>query len=207
LLTLPRQEFERRTFIVISEFVSAVFFSFDTLLLAFDCPALDAVVRGSTTPRQTEHNTDLTIHYAWHPWVGQTVQMAMPFDRGPELCFRVDRVEGKKTKRMDIPAWMFDRATCAAMITPQSIPYVTYEMLRRLRDLIRTNLADGWHKPVEQEHLPLPRQGNAHEKPRKSQAQSRTAKPVRRTTKTPQVDRVAKPRTKTSKRSDRTDAC
>ena len=61
------------------------------------CRVPDADVQGDTTLGQTEHNTDLVIHYAWHPWAGQTVRMVMPYDRASELCFRVDRIVGEKT--------------------------------------------------------------------------------------------------------------
>lgn len=107
----------------------------------------------------------------------------MPFDRGPELCLRVDLGEGKKTKRMDIPAWMFDRAVCAAMIKDPAVPYVRYGTLRSLQDLIRTSLPGPSRKQVEQEYLPSTKKGNAREENQKASASSRTTKPIRRKTK------------------------
>ena len=131
----------------------------------------------------------------------------MPFDRGPELCFRVDRVVGKETKRMDIPAWMFDRGLCAAMIEHQGVPYVRYGTLRSLQDLIRDTLSSTSFKRVEQEHLPLIEKGNAREENPKATASSRTTEPIRRKAKSPKVDRSAKGGSKPSKRCNRPDSC
>lgn len=159
-----------------------------------------------TTPRQTEHNTELTIHYAWHPWVGQSVQLVIPIDRGPELCFRVDRDFGNKTKRMDIPAWMFDRTVCGAMTKHQGVPYVCYGTLRSLEDLIRTAFPGISRKRVEQEHLPSTQKGNAHGKNQKAQTASRANESIRPKAKSSKMDRTTKSPSKANKQSAGSDS-
>ena len=79
------------------------------------------------------------IHYPWHPWAGQNVRLVLSLERASERCFRVDRVVGGKTKRMDIPAWMFDRANCAIMIKHE-VPHVTVSTLCGLGELLRSSV-------------------------------------------------------------------
>jgi hypothetical protein len=106
---------------------------------------------------------------------------------------------------MDIPAWMFDRAQCAAMKGHESIPYVHYEKLRDLRQLIHGILASGSLNQVEQEHSPLPQEGNAHEKKKNTSALSRATEPVRRKTKATEMGRSSTRSAKANKRSHRSD--
>jgi hypothetical protein len=177
----------------------------DRLPTAFCFPALDAVCRSHTTPRQTEHNTELIVYYGWHPWAGQIVQFVATVDRRPELHLRVDRVVGSKSKRMDIPAWMFDRTVCAAMVRLDGTPCVPFLALCSLKDLISSTLSE--LKQLEQEHSPSLTQGNAHGKKKETPSRPRTAKPVRGTIATPNSSRPASSNTKAGNRSGRSDSC
>lgn len=146
----------------------------------------------------------LTIHYSWHPWSGRTVQLVKAFERGRERRFRVDLIEETKTKRMDVPAWMFDRSICSILTTIPGEPYVPYGTLHSLRELIQSSSPDLSRNQVEQEHLPLTPKGNAHEK--SSKVPSRTAKSVRRKAKSSKANRSSNTETGSSARTGRPDS-
>ena len=127
-----------------------------------------------TTQRQTEQKTELKIHYQFHPWGGETVQLVKRINGGSGPICRVERMISGKLRRIDIPSWMFDRATCAAMVA-QEEPLVCFQHLAQLRRLLASvsNLPNG--NVVENELTSIPSKENAHEDKDQTESPTRTA--------------------------------
>jgi hypothetical protein len=137
------------------------------------CSNPGAVVQRGTTQRQTEQKTELTIHYEFHPWAGESVQLVKRINRGSEPIYRVERMSSGKLRRIDIPCWMFDRASCVALVTKDE-PLACIEHLAQLRRLLASIGNPASQNDLENEHSPLPSQGNAHEKQNQKNSQPRT---------------------------------
>lgn len=157
-----------------------------------------------TKQLQTEQNTELVIHYGWHPWAGKRVQLVQPIQRGSELSLRVECLIGRRVRRVDIPCWMFDRATCVTMVVRHD-PIVFFESLARLRRLLSSTVGRPVERAVEQEHFPSPVAGDAHEKTSPAKPQARTTRTVRRKTKTSDVGKSSSRNKATNQRHDRAD--
>ncbi|MDA1178022.1 MAG: hypothetical protein O2931_04400, partial [Planctomycetota bacterium] len=167
--------------------------------------ATDVVFHRSTTPRQTERNTELELHYPWHPWAGQRVQFVQAVHRGTETCFRVDCWLSGKFKRCDIPSWMFDRPTCAAMIASTE-PMVSYTCLVRLQDLLKPVLNRREDSSVKQEHFRLPKFGDAHHDKSEAKAKTRTTRAVRGQARSSKVGKHSARKAGKHRGNDRTNA-
>ena len=80
---------------------------------ACDDPALGADGNRCTTRRSHTHNTDIReLLYQWHPWYGRRIRVLAICDRpGGTICRCVpeDVDDGRS---LELPSWMFDRATC-----------------------------------------------------------------------------------------------
>ena len=69
-----------------------------------------AVASDCTTKLENAHGTEFReILYPWHPWAGLSVGVHESVEKPDGVVFRC-RVLGR---RLEIPAWMFDRSACA----------------------------------------------------------------------------------------------
>lgn len=158
-----------------------------------------------TKQLQTEQNTELVIHYGWHPWAGKHVQAVQLIRGCSEPSQRVECLIGRRVRRLDIPSWMFDRAICATMVARDD-PFVSLESLATLRGLLASVVGQPAREIVKQEHLPSLFLGDAHEKTSPAKPESRTTRTVREKNKTPNLEKSASRRKATNQRTDRADA-
>jgi hypothetical protein len=130
-------------------------------------PAEGSRARCATGPRCTtrSHKTHISecheVLYRWHPWSGRSVFVLLKFVRGSEPVFRCRLSEDDATTPLEIPAWMFDRATCSRMrltVTPR----VACEHLVALRTLLRAcGTATRTLQGLQDQHRPLNTTGDA----------------------------------------------
>src|SRR5437588_7433745 len=111
-----------------------------------------------TTSRQHKtHNTQVReVVYAWHPWCGQKGLICEPVSRH-EPVFRCRVQHGKDARLLEIPQWMFDRASCCLMHLAQS-PVVGVAHLRQLHELLHATAASPL---LEDQHRPFKKKGDA----------------------------------------------
>src|SRR5215471_17559342 len=75
--------------------------------------------RCCTTRRSNAHETDIAeereVLYCWHPWAGCVVWIHEAVEKIGGTVLRCSRASGTGDRWLELPAWMFDRATCMAM--------------------------------------------------------------------------------------------
>jgi hypothetical protein len=123
--------------------------------------AQDACVIGRTNQQHKAHKTEfLEVHYPWHPLHKQMIPVHFERRWKNGVALRCGAHDGVGRRDFDIPAWMFDRATCSTM-TLSKIPTVDREALIQLRRLL--NFALGIEGPgmVEGRHRLELTQGGA----------------------------------------------
>ena len=77
-------------------------------------PAPDADAGDCTTRLENTHGTEfLELLYRWHPWSGLRVGIHEAVERQDGVVYRCDLKASAASRWLEIPAWMFDRATCA----------------------------------------------------------------------------------------------
>ncbi len=87
---------------------------------------------GSRTPTRPRRQ----VLYQLHPWFGHDVIIHAAIDKPDGAVFRC-ALEGSEVGRwLEIPAWMFDRATCAADVQHSTDPFISLEVLGRLSALL-----------------------------------------------------------------------
>src|SRR5262245_39055923 len=96
---------------------------------------IDVVWNCGTTTRHKTHNTELEVHYRWHPWFGLKVTTSRSCMRQAVVCLQATLEHDGRLQLLEMPGWMFDRATCAAMPLADH-PTVGIKHLRALRDLL-----------------------------------------------------------------------
>lgn len=110
--------------------------------------------------------------------MGQAVVLVQEIHRGSESSLRVECTIGGRVRRIEIPSWMFDRATCAAMVAGDE-PYVSYGSLARLRELLLHFTSQPVKGHVKQEHSSSTLTGDAHEKTSQKNAKARSGRTTR----------------------------
>lgn len=88
-----------------------------------------------TTTRQSAHGTEVEVRYLWHPWAGETVRIVQSLSKQEDSVLRVALESNGNTDLRELPAWMFDSATCSCMVLAEE-PSVSADSLRSLRDLL-----------------------------------------------------------------------
>jgi len=74
--------------------------------------------------------------YRFHPWCGRDVFVHEVIEKAAGVAFRCT-LDGSDVERwLEIPAWMFDRATCAADAHFSTDPFVGLEALDALSALL-----------------------------------------------------------------------
>jgi hypothetical protein len=71
---------------------------------------------GCTTRLENAHGTDFReLLYRWHPWFGLQVCVHEAIDKSSGSIFRCTLSGSAAGRWVEIPAWMFDRSTCAKL--------------------------------------------------------------------------------------------
>jgi len=80
------------------------------------------------------------VLYRWHPWFGLRVAVheAISHPHGVVLRCTLSGVGGDR--RLELPAWMFDRAACRDVFPLTTTPHVAKAALCALADLLRDEL-------------------------------------------------------------------
>ena len=113
--------------------------------------------RDTTSRQHKTHNTQLCeVVYPWHPWCGQKPLTCEPIARH-EAVFRCGAQHGKDARLLEIPQWMFERASCCLMRLARS-PLVGVEHLRQLHELLHAAAASPL---LEDQHRPFKKKGDA----------------------------------------------
>ena len=101
------------------------------------------------------------IQYRWHAWYGRSVWIYEVVERSGELTVRCGDDQVKGQRRLEVPQWMFDAATCHAF-REASTPAVDCEALLELKALLAGSMLEGGNAVGHAGHFTLPRKGSAH---------------------------------------------
>jgi hypothetical protein len=74
--------------------------------------------------------------YRLHPWFGRNVFIHKAVDKPDGAVFRCTLDGSEVARWLEIPAWMFDRATCVAGVRFSADPSVSLEALNALSALL-----------------------------------------------------------------------
>ena len=89
-----------------------------------------------TTRQHNAHRTEeREVLYRWHPWFGRRVFVHEVTFKGGVRIFRCAETAQGVARCVEVPEWMFDRATCCGMAYAES-PRVGCAALDRLKVLI-----------------------------------------------------------------------
>jgi len=81
-----------------------------------DNPAPDEGAFRCTTRLENTHGTDFReLLYPWHPWFGLRVCVHEAIDKSGGSIFRCTLSGSDACRWLEVPAWMFDRSTCAKL--------------------------------------------------------------------------------------------
>ncbi|OQB80127.1 MAG: hypothetical protein BWX88_04656 [Planctomycetes bacterium ADurb.Bin126] len=144
----------------------------DSVLPVFGRRATCAAGASCTTQRRNTSNSELRqVQYAWHPLHGQHVIVCLEQVRRsvPVAHCRLPGREDRSS--LEIPQWMFDRATCAAMRWEQE-PRVSWQTLADLKNLLGARTAQRQDAVVQSVHHLS--EGDAHAPPAPPATEGRT---------------------------------
>ncbi len=75
--------------------------------------------------------------YPWHPWCGLQVAVHEATTRADGIAFRCTLTGSGGDRWLEVPAWMFDRATCPDQARLTAMPSVSLIALTALAKLLR----------------------------------------------------------------------
>jgi hypothetical protein len=97
------------------------------------CSEIDESATHYTTRRRNAHGiAEYELLYPWHPWAGCLVHIHEVVEKAGREVFRCSLSGQASGRWLEIPAWMFDRAACAAWRVGAA-PYVEIAVLTALR--------------------------------------------------------------------------
>src|SRR5262245_49779372 len=109
-----------------------------------------------TTRRGNAHGTEeREVHYAFHPWTGCIVHIHEVIKKPSGDVVRCSRDGGATGRWLEVPAWMFDRAACAA-IRVETLPRVHIAALSALMTLIGQASGDRNRAHLVTSNAPIP---------------------------------------------------
>ena len=109
-----------------------------------------------TIRRQNAHGIeDREVLYSWHPWAGRSVFIKEVVERKSGGVFRCVCREQSLDVVLELPSWMFDRATCA-MARVLANPRVDLTALRALRGLLNDIAKDRTSGQSTPSNIPFP---------------------------------------------------
>ena len=102
--------------------------------------------RYCTTRRGNAHRTEIAeereVLYRWHPWASCVVRVHEAVEKVAGTVLRCSRGSGSSGRWLELPVWMFDRATCLATRVT-SAPIIDFAALAALHELLAAAAADG----------------------------------------------------------------
>jgi hypothetical protein len=80
--------------------------------------------------------------YPWHPWCGLQIAVHEAITRADGIAFRCTLTESDGDRWLEVPTWMFDRATCPDQARLAAQPSVGLIALSALAKLLRPTSSD-----------------------------------------------------------------
>jgi hypothetical protein len=150
-------------------------------------PGPSAAGPGCTTrPHKTHISDRREVCYPWHPWAGRHVLVVSTFTRAGRAMLRCQLASDDRGPPLELPDWMFDRASCDRMRLAPS-PVASADSLLALRVLLNGVGPTTEHRNrVQERHRPTSPSGDADASP----ATSPPARPVHPTTDPPELGRA-----------------
>ena len=128
------------------------------------CPSPGDCAPDGTSSQLNTHNTKLReVCYPWHPWYGHSVVIHDAFVRHGQAVLRCTLDHKERSRALDIPQWMFDRAPCCLMHVAEA-PRVSWEALRECQELLHHQSPTGQANVLQDQHRSSPAQGDADAK-------------------------------------------
>jgi hypothetical protein len=109
----------------------------------------------------------MEVHYRWHPWFGLKVTVNRSYTRQGVVAVYATLEQEDRHQLLEVPSWMFDLATCAAMPLVDH-PYVGIKHLQALKELLKSAAEGTAADVIETQHLDSSRKGDADEKKEKT---------------------------------------
>jgi hypothetical protein len=120
-----------------------------------DCALYD------TSSQLNTHNIKLRdVCYPWHPWYGRSVVIHDAFVRHGQAVLRCTLEHEERSRALDIPQWMFDRALCCMMPMAEG-PWVSWEALQDLQTLLYHQSSTRDIGVLQDQHRSSPTEGDA----------------------------------------------
>jgi hypothetical protein len=102
------------------------------------CSEINVSSRHCRTRRRDAHRTEeRKVLYPWHPWAGCLVHVHEVVEKASGEVFRCNREGGRSSCWLELPNWMFDQTSCAAMRLCDGVPSVDIGALSALTSLLR----------------------------------------------------------------------
>ena len=109
-----------------------------------------------TSSQLNTHNTKLReVCYPWHPWYGRSVVIHDAFVRHGQAVLRCTLDHQERSRALEIPQWMFDRAPCCRMHVAEA-PRVSWEALRECQALRHHQSPAGHARVLQDQHRSSP---------------------------------------------------
>ena len=132
----------------------------DTLHRACVHPGMSADGQNYRTRRDNAHTTgEREVLYRWHPWCGRIAYIHQGFDRGTGGVFRCTLDGDPLGQCLELPVWMFDRASCQPMLLAE-VPQVSVAALLALKTLL-SDMAGNGFMPGQPSNAPVPGAGRS----------------------------------------------
>jgi hypothetical protein len=114
-----------------------------------------------TSSQLNTHNIKLRdVCYPWHPWYGRSVVIHDAFVRHGQAVLRCTLEHEERSRALDIPQWMFDRALCCMMPMAEG-PWVSWEALQDLQTLLSHQSSTCDVGVLQNQHRSSPAEGDA----------------------------------------------
>ncbi len=126
--------------------------------------ATNAAARCCTSRRSNTHSIETReVQYRWHPWYGRSVSIYQVVARSGHIVVRCGDEQAGRPRRLELPRWMFDAATCLTL-QMASTPIVDCEALLELKSLLAGAALERSGGAEQAGHLSLPCTEGAHAK-------------------------------------------
>ena len=124
-------------------------------------PSPDDSAPDDTSAQLNTHNIKLRdVYYPWHPWYGRSVVIHNAFVRHGQAVLRCTLEHEERSRALDIPQWMFDRALCCMMPMAEG-PWVSWEALQDLQTLLYHQSSTRDVGVLQEQHRSSPAEGDA----------------------------------------------
>ncbi len=105
--------------------------------------AMSAAEVRCTTRFKNAHGTVFReLLYPWHPWFGVQVAVHEAIEKADGVVFRCTLSGSDADRWLEVPAWMFERASCPDCAFVTTSPIADMTALSALADLLKQTLKD-----------------------------------------------------------------